>query len=64
MGNKEFNVGTLSFNDGISFIMFPILEEVKEVFLLYHIKGIPITMVHMPISTKRANMSLGGNEKG
>ena len=32
MGNKESNVGTLSFNDGIRLCRFPIAEVVKEVF--------------------------------
>ena len=44
--------------------MFPTLEEVKVVFLLYHMNVIPIIMVHMPISTKSASMSLGDNENG
>ena len=33
------------------------MEEVKEVFLLYHTKRIPMAMVHMTVSTNRANMS-------
>ena len=37
MGNKESNVGVFSFYDGINLSIFPIVEEVKEVFLLYHI---------------------------
>ena len=32
MGNKESNVGIFSFNDGINLSIFPIVEEVKEVF--------------------------------
>ena len=57
MGNKEFNVGIFSFSDGINLSMFPIVEVVKEVFLLYHMKRIPMTMVHKPVSTNRANIS-------
>ena len=54
MDSKEFSVGTFSFNEGINLIKFSILEEVKEVFLLYHMKIIPMAMVHMPVSTNRA----------
>ena len=62
MGNKESSVGIFSFNDGINLSKFPIVEEVKEVFLLYHMKRIPMTMVHTPVSTNRANMSFGDIE--
>ena len=64
MGNKESNVGILSFSDGINLSKFPIVEEVKEVFLLYYMKRIPMTMVHTPVSTSRANMSFGDIENG
>ena len=64
MGNKESSVGIFSFNDGINLSKFPIVEEVKEVFLLYHMKRIPMTMIHMPVSTNRANMSFGDIENG
>ena len=64
MGNKESSVGIFSFKEGINLSKFLILEEVKEVFLLYHMKRIPMTMVHTPVSTKRANMSFGDNENG
>ena len=46
MGNKESKVGILSFNDGINLSRFPIVEEVKEVFLLYQMKRIPMIIVH------------------
>ena len=59
MGNKESNAGIFSFNDGINLSKFPIVEEVKEVFLLYHMKRIPMAMVHIPLSTNRANISFG-----
>ena len=64
MDNKEFNVGIFSFNDGINLSKFPIVEEVKEVFLLYHMKRIPMTMVYTPVSTNRDNMSFGDIENG
>ena len=64
MGNKESKVGIFSFNDGINLSRFPIVEEVKEVFLLYQMKRIPIIMVHKPVSTKRANISFGDIVKG
>ena len=62
MGSKEFSVGIFLFKEGISLIKFPILEEVKDVFLLYHMKRIHMAMVHMPVSTNRANVSFGDNE--
>ena len=64
MGNKESNVGIFSFSDGIHFSIFPIVEVVKEVFLLYHMKRIPMTMVHIPVSTNRAKISFGDIENG
>ena len=36
----------------------------KEVFLLYQMKRIPMIMVHKPVSTKRANISFGDIVKG
>ena len=35
MGNKESKVGIFSFNEGINLSRSPIVEVVKEVFLLY-----------------------------
>ena len=64
MGNKESSVGIFSFSDGINLSRFPIVEVVKEVFLLYHMKRIPMNMVHIPVSTNRANMSFGDIENG
>ena len=64
MGNKESNVGIFSFNDGINLSMFPIVEVVKEVFLLYHMKRIPMAMVHIPVSTSRVNISFGDIKNG
>ena len=40
------------------------VEDVKDLFLLYHMKRIPMAMVHTPISTNRANMSFGDIENG
>ena len=59
MGNKESSVGIMSFSDGINLSKFPIVVGVKEVFLLYYMYRIPMTMVHKPVSTKRANISFG-----
>ena len=64
MGNKESKVGIFSFNDGINLSRFPNVEVVKEVFHLYHMKRIPIIMVHKPVSTNRANISFGDIENG
>ena len=64
MGSKEFSVGIFPFKEGTNFIKFPTVEEVREVFLLYHMKIIPMPNTHMPVSTKRAKMSFGDNEYG
>ena len=64
MGSKESSIGIFSFKKSISLSKFPIVEEVKEVFLLYHMKRIPMAIVHMPVSINRANMSFGDNENG
>ena len=64
MGNKESKVGIFSFNDGINLSRFPIVEVVKEVFLLYQIKRTPMTMVHKPVSTSRASISFDDIENG
>ena len=64
MGNKESKVGIFSFNDGINLSRCPIVEIVKEVFLLYQMKRIAIIMVHKPVSTNKANISFGDSENG
>ena len=64
MGNKEFRVGFFSVRDGISLLRFPIVEEVREVFLLYHMKSIPKAIKHTPVMINKAKISLGDNEKG
>ena len=64
MGSKEFSVGIFSFKEGTSFIKFPTVEDVREVFLLYHMKIIPIALTHMPVISNKARMSLGDNENG
>ena len=50
--------------NGISLIRFPTVEEVREVFLLYHMKSIPKAMKHTPVTISKAKISLGDNEKG
>ena len=64
MGSKEFSVGIFSFKEGTSFIKVPTVEEVREVFLLYHMKIIPMAITHVPITVNKARMSLGDNENG
>ena len=64
MGSKDFSVGIFSFKQGTSFIKFPTLEDVREVFLLYHMKIISMTITHMPVTINKARMSLGDNENG
>ena len=64
MGNKEFSEDVLSLREGTSLISFPIVEEVKVVFLLYHMNITPRAITHMPTVISRAKIRLGGNEKG
>ena len=64
MGNKEFRVGFFSVKDGISLLKFPTVDEVRVVYLLYHMKSIPKAIKHMPVVINRAKISLGDNEKG
>ena len=64
MGNKEFSVDVFSFKEGTSLIKFPTVEDVKEVFLLYHMNMIPMAITHMPTDTNKAKMSLGDNKNG
>ena len=52
MGNKEFSVGTFSFKEGTSVTKFPTVEVVREAFLLYHMKMIPMAITHMPNDIK------------
>ena len=64
MGNKKFSVGIFSFKEGTSLIKFPTVEDVREVFLLYHMNIISMAITHMPIDINKAKMSLGDNENG
>ena len=41
MGNKEFSEGISLPREGTSLIKFPIVEEVRVVFLLYHMNITP-----------------------
>ena len=62
MGNKEFSVGTLSFKEGTNLTKLPTVEDVREVFLLYHLNIIARAITHMPTDTNKAKISLGDNE--
>ena len=64
MGNKEFSEGMLSPREGTSLIKFPIVEDVRVVFLLYHMNITPRAITHMPMDISKAKISLGDNEKG
>ena len=64
MGNKDFSIGLFSVKEGISLTRFLTGEEVREVFLLYHINMIPKAIKYMPITINKAKMSLGDNENG
>ena len=63
MGNKEFSEGVSSPREGTSLIKFPIGEDVRVVFLLYHINIIPRAIIHMPTVISKAKISLGDSEK-
>ena len=58
MGNKEFSVGIFSFKEGTSLIKFPTVEDVREVFLLYHMNITPMAITHMPTDINKAKISL------
>ena len=64
MGNKDFSVGIFSFKEGTNLIKFPTVEDVREVFLLYHLNIIPMVITHMPTDINKAKMSFGDNENG
>ena len=64
MGNKEFSEGISLPREGISLIKFPIIEEARVVFLLYHMNITPRAITHMPMVISKAKISLGDNEKG
>ena len=64
MGNKEFSVGVFSIKEGTNLIRFPTMEEVREVFFLYHMNIIPITIIHIPTNINNANISFGDKENG
>ena len=64
MGNKEFSVGTLSLREGTSLTKFPTVEDVREVFLLYHMNITPRAITHTSTDTNKAKMILGDNENG
>ena len=64
MGNKEFSEGVSPTTEETSLIKFPIVEEKRVAFLLYHINIIPRAITHVPTVIKRAKMSLGVSVKG
>ena len=64
MGNKESSVGVFLFKEGTGLIKFPTVENVREVFLLYHMYMIPMAITHVATDTNKAKMSLGDNENG
>ena len=64
MGNKESNEGVSSTREGTSLIKFPIVEEERVAFLLYHMNIIPRSITHVPTVINRAKMTLGESVKG
>ena len=59
MGNNEFSEGVSSPKEGTSLIKFPIAEEERVVFLLYHMNITPRLIMHMPTV-----ISMGQNKFG
>ena len=64
MGNNKFSECVSSPREGTSLIKFPIVEEVRVVFLLYHMNITPRAITHMPMVISRAKISLEDSEKG
>ena len=64
MDNKESSEGVSSTREGTSLIKFPIVEEERVVFLLYHMNITPRAITHMPTVINRAKISFGDSEKG
>ena len=64
MGSKEFSVGIFSFKEGTSLIKFPTVEDVRDAYLLYHMKIIPMAITQMPTVINNAKMSFGDNKNG
>ena len=58
MGNKESSEGVLPTREGTNLTKFPIVEEERVIFLLYHMNIIPSAITRMPTVTNRAKMSL------
>ena len=63
MGNSKFSEGMLA-KEGTILIKFPIVEDERVVFFLYHMDIIPRAITHMPTATNRAKMSSGDRVKG
>ena len=64
MGNKESNEGVSSTRERTILIKFPIVEEERVVFLLYHMNITPRAITHMSTVINKAKISLGDSEKG
>ena len=65
MGNKESSVGVFFLlKVGINLIKFHIVEDIRVVFLLYHMNIIPMAITHMLPDINKAKMSLGDVENG
>ena len=63
MGNNESNDGVLTAKEGTSLIKFPMVEEERVAFPLYHMNIIPREITHMPTVTNNAKMSLGETKR-
>ena len=64
MDNKEFSEGISSPREGTSLIKFPIVKDVRVVFLLYCMNITPRAIIHMPRDINKVKISFGDNENG
>ena len=64
IGNNESKDGILPAKEGTSLTKFPIVEEERVAFPLYHMNIIHRAIISMPITTNIINMILGDKLKG
>ena len=64
IGNKESSEGVLPTREGTSLVKFPIVDEERVVFHLYHMNIITRAITHMPTAINRAKMDLEESVKG
>ena len=64
MGNNKSNDGVMSAKEGTGLTKFPIVEEERVAFLLYHMSIIPRAITPMPTTTNSVKMILRDRLKG